>query len=487
VTQPRKPQRPRRPLGLSKRRTIKEWVAALMADSRVDLAVVVLILASVGLLVVEFSSPPGDAAHQIATDVGNVITWIFVVELSLRFWIAPKKSRFFRRYWLDILAILPVARPLRLLRVLMLLRLFRAGMLINRNLSFMGSVLGGTLRELLLVATISLMLVLLGAMVVHLVGGVQLEDPGLQGSLWFSLSTLIAGEPIGGMPQNDIGRAITLTLMLGGLTIFGMAVGTISATMAVAMSRRVEANPMELDELSGHVVLCGWNRSGPTLLRELFAANNADVRPLVLITEQEGWPKDVPVDGVRREMLYHHAGDYTRVEVLERAGIARASMAIVLTDGQTPRSDQDRDARTVLAALTIERLSPGIFCCAELTDRQNETLLRRSGVEEIVARDWYAGVIIGSVGRNQGLVSVLDNILSGTQGDAFHKVQVPPSLAGTLIGELHTRLKEEHEAILVSWEGVEGDQVVTKVNPPAGHPVQAGDVLVVIAGTAPRL
>ncbi len=470
----------RRPFGPSRDTTLKARVARFLADSRVDLAIVALILCSVGLLVLELSSRPGAWTQGKAALAGDVITWVFVVELSLRWWVAPKKSRFFRRYWLDILAVLPLARPLRLLRVLMLLRLFRAGVLINRHLTFMGSVIGGTVRELLLVATITVILVLLGAMTVHLAGGVQLSEPGLDGSLWFSLYTLIGGEPIGGTPLDDTGRAVTLMLMVGGLTVFGMAVGTISATMAVAMSRRVEANAMELDELSGHVVLCGWNRSGPTLLRELFAANNPDIRPVVMVTEQEGWPKDVPTEGVRRELLYHHAGDYTRVEVLEECGITRAAMAIVLTDGQTPRSDQDRDARTVLAALTIERLSPGIFCCAELTDRQNESLLKRSGVEEIVARDWYAGVILGSV-------SVLDDILSSTQGDAFHKVVVPAGLQGARIGDLHARLKQEHGAILVSWEGTLDGEVTTKVNPPAAHAVREGDVLVVIAKAPPQL
>jgi len=480
-------RRPRLPLEVGPTPGHKGAVDRVLADARTDLVVVALILLSVALLIVEFSLRSGSPARQATAVAGNVITWVFVVELSLRLWVAPKKSRFFRRYWLDILAVLPVARPLRLLRVLLLLRLFRAGVLINRHLAFMGSVLGRTLRELTLVATLTLIIVLLGALVVHLVGGVVLEDRGLAGSLWFSVYTLVAGEPIGGVPSDDVGRGVTLMLMVGGLTVFGMAVGTISATMAVAMSRRVEANAMELDELSGHVVLCGWNRSGPTLLRELFGPGNPPGRAVVLVTELEGWPKDLPSDGVRRELLYHHSGDYTRVEVLEEVGIARAGMAIVLTDGQTPRSDQDRDARTVLAALTIERLCPGIFCCAELTDRQNESLLKRSGVEEIVARDWYAGVILGSVGRNQGLVRVLDDILSATSGHAFHKVRIPPKFADSTIGELHTLLKQDHQAILVSWEGHDAGELVTRVNPSSTRRVAEGDVLVVIGASAPRL
>ena len=66
--------------------------------------------------------------------INDAITALFAVELSLRFWVAPKKTRFFERYWIDILAVLPLVRPLRLFRVLRVLRLFRAGVLFRRRI-----------------------------------------------------------------------------------------------------------------------------------------------------------------------------------------------------------------------------------------------------------------------------------------------------------------------------------------------------------------
>ena len=166
-----------------------------------------------------------------------------------------------------------------------------------------------------------------------------------------------------------------------------------------------------------------------------------------------------------------------------RNGIRRASAAILLTDTLTPRADQDRDARTVLAALTIERMSPGIFCCAELINGQHESLLKMAKVEEVVVRDWYAGVIIGSMGRNRGMSRVLNDILSTTEGNAFHKVRVGPGFAGQTIGQLHGVLKEQQNAILVSWEQDDdlGRRTDIKVNPPPDMVVMEGDLLVVIS------
>ncbi len=235
---------------------------------------------------------------------------------------------------------------------------------------------------------------------------------------------------------------------------------------------------MELDELTDHIVVCGWNPAGATMLQELFTAQR--MRPVVIVTEHEGRPEDLPTAGVRPELIYHHRGDYTRVEVLQAVGIDRAASAILLTDNGDQRSDQDRDARTVLAALTIERMNPGIFCCAELVNSEHASLLKMANVEEVVVRDWYAGVIIGSMGRNRGLSTVLNDILTTAEGNAFHKVRVPGRLDGATIGELHQSLKADHGAILVSWER-HGDSPRSQVNPPPSLVVATDDVLVVIA------
>ena len=454
-----------------------------------ELGLVVLILLSVTALLAEAGFDRDHRARHILQVIGDIITSIFVLELSIRLWVAPRKARFLQRYWVDILAVLPLARPLRLLRVLLLLRLFRAGVLLNRRMSVFGGILRGTRSELMLMITVTLTVTLVAAISVHLGrGSVALDTPGLEGSLWFAVFTMIGGEPIGGTPTTELGRAVTLALMVGGLTIFGVFVGTVSASMVSLLSRRLEVNVMDLDELKDHIIVCGWNNAGVAMLRELFGPDSQASRGVVIVTESPELPADLPLADLRPELLYHYCGDYTQVAVLEAIGAARASMAILLSDTLTPRSDQDRDARTVLAALTIERLNPNIFCCAELSDDQHRPLLRMAGVEEVIVGDWYAGVILGSVGRNRGLVAVLDDILSTRSGNAFHKVTVPAALAGKTVGELHQLLLERHHAILVSLERTSHEKSgPITVNPAANSRVATGDVLVVIAPARVKL
>ena len=125
---------------------------------------------------------------------GDLLTGLFVVELVLRFWVARKKRRFFERYWLDILAVLPLVRPLRLFRTLRVLRLFRAGVLLRRRMSRTELSRGGEVLALVIGTTL---LVLMSAMVLQVTEGRENDKlDEFDEVLWYSAYSLVGGEPI---------------------------------------------------------------------------------------------------------------------------------------------------------------------------------------------------------------------------------------------------------------------------------------------------
>jgi len=450
-----------------------------------------LILVSVVAVFLELAMQSGTPGQLVAAWVGDAITWAFVLELSVRFWVARKKRRFFSRYWVDIIACVPLLGPLRFLRVLRLLRIFRAGALFNRRLSVFQGAFFSTVSEMTTLGTVTLTVVLVSGIVLYVFeGGSGGSFPRLDQAMWFSVYSLIGGEPIGGSPtgMSNVGKVVTLVLMFGGLTLFGIFIGTVSASMVTRFSA-LEVTEMDLDELSGHRVVCGWNHAGPLVLQELFSVGSrVGNDPVVLITEDGELPSDLPV-GIRADLLYHLRGDYTRVDVLERAGITTARSAVLLADTRVQRSDQDRDARTVLAALTIEKLAPAIFTVAELTNRENESLLRMHGVEEIVIADEYSAVILGSASRNRGIVGVLDEILTSRYGNTLHKVIVNEEWVGWDVNRLVGELKSVHEAVLIAVEhGTKRDgQPLIEVNPPGPRVLRADDVLLLLSDPKNRL
>ncbi|MBE9168444.1 ion transporter [Pleurocapsales cyanobacterium LEGE 06147] len=71
-----------------------------------EFVLVLPILASVILMVAEVAlQQPG--LSSVFNQLDGAIAVIFVVELSLRYFVARKKNRFFRQYWIDIIAVIP--------------------------------------------------------------------------------------------------------------------------------------------------------------------------------------------------------------------------------------------------------------------------------------------------------------------------------------------------------------------------------------------
>jgi len=445
----------------------------------VEYGLLVLISLSVASLVLELFVVEGPMRSAMMW-AGDALTVVFWFELSIRWWVARKKRRFFARYWVDILSVLPLARPLRVFRVLRVLRLFRAGVLLSRRVGAFRGGIGSSANDLIALAFSTVVLVLAAAMVLNVgEGAVNPAFAKFEDALWFAMLSVVGGEPIGATPTSELGRWTTLGLMIGGMSIFGLFVGTVSAGMVTRLSNGLGVQRMELDEMDGHIVVFGWNDAGPALLRELFTPGHDMSRGVVLVTEVGPVPTSVPFDQIQPDLFLHVVGDYVRIDLLEEVQMARASTAILLTDHLVPRSAADRDARTVAAALTIERMAPGLYTVAQLTSPQHTEILRMAGVEEIVVGDWFAGMIIGSATRNRGLVAVLDEILTARHGNSFHSVPAPDSWDGKTVSELVSALHNRHRAVVISVGGV--------VNPGPEHRVRVGDAIVVLSPDRPTI
>lgn len=456
------------------RGTIRDRLDRFINSVPTNLVVGVLIIASVTLLLFELSLSNRETALAFKLmRLNDVITGIFIIELSIRFYVEKKKSRFFRRFWIDIIAVIPIFRGLRFLRILSLLRLFRLGIILTRQLRGARSQL--VKIEYVVLAVACAIAVLMGGISMRFAeGGQNTEVSTLEQSFWFATMTMVAGEPIGTNPTTPVGRVITLVLMLGGLTVFAIFTGTVSAVMVDALSR-MKVRSMDLDELHDHTVVCGWNRSGELILSELL--HDSHCRNIVVVSEVLGLEQTAFFQKYPQE-LFVVEGDFTRMNVLKEANIENAQNAILLADSsKEERSAQDRDARTVLAAMLIEKLNPKIHTTVQLLNRDNETSLRKAGVEEIIVTDEYVGSIIGSVVRNRGISNVLSELLTAKYGHQFYKLKAPKSLVGKTVQEAMVILKEKHDATLLAVErGTKMD-----VNPKGTSMIEEGNSIVIAA------
>jgi voltage-gated potassium channel len=463
-------------------------LAAFFAKPSVELTVGFLVVVSVALTLAEFTfgETADDRGEQMLLAalmvINDIITVVFVVELSLRYLAASSKRQFFRSYWIDILAVVPlfrifrVGRAIRLLRLIRLLRMFGVA---SRLASHFPYVLRRGAVEYFVVCGLLALTVLFATGAMMFFEGRQAEATAsrdgldLEDSFWFSIYSLFAGEPIPGPPRTLGGKLVTVFVMFMGLTIFAMFTGTVSAFMVERL--HVEGVKVDWNALRDHVVICGWNSKAEIIIREFRASSFGVNRPIVAVTHWEHEPPAVP-DELERHICFYNE-DFTRISALEHVGIHRASTCIILADTSGGRSEQDADARTILAALTVEKLNPSVYTCAELLNRSYGSHLKMGHVNDFVVSGEYAAYLLAQAAMNRGLMDVFTELLTYQKGNEFYRLKLPDAWAGRSYMDLFIELKKTHNAVLVSVHCADGRIVV---NPP-DYQFAAGDEIVVIA------
>ena len=504
---------------------LRPWQIALnrfFNRASFELLIGTLVLFSVVLTLVEFwmeseltpTSPqivtPWVTLNQwhlrLVTLINDYITNLFIAELCLRFAAASSKSAFFAEFWIDILAVMPlfrIFRSARALRLLRIVRLFRLLGVFARLSSHYPRIFRNNVVDFLIVVGMLLIAVVFGTIAIthfekhakqNNVPQVNLANANLdpldpattrdsnfdmQSSFWFSIYTLLAGEPVPAPPKTVSSRIVTVFLMLSGMAIFAIFAGTVSAFMVDRM--RTEGRVVEWDALSNHIVICGWTQKTKIIIEEYRASKNSRRVPIVVITELDSDIIDRDIHALKNVMFVHD--DFTRSSALCRAGIERATTCLVLTDTSGGRSEQDADARTILAALTVEKINPDVFTCAELVNRNYASHLKIGNVNDYVVTSEYGAHVLAQTAMKRGLSNVVSELLTYDQGNEFHRVPIPASWVGATFDEKLSECRTEHAAILVA---VHTAGEAPNINP-ADYQFVAGDEVVLIALAMPKL
>lgn len=433
-----------------------------------------------------------DQSHLQIMEVINLsITLIFVVELCLRCVSALNRWEFLREFWLDIVATLPlfrVFRGIKALRLLRLIRLIRLLGVMSRLSSHFPYIFRRGAIDFMTICGLLMMAVLFGTAAMTIfedahhknliaanpdMAASQVErDFDMENSFWFSVYTLFAGEPIPHQPKTLVGKIVTVFLMFMGLTIFAIFAGTVSAFMVDRL--RIEGRVIRMNELDDHIVICGWTPKTEVILKEYRANHSTRGLPIVIITETD-------TDRIRAEIeklpnVFLVYDDFTKLSALHRAGIANARICIVLADKTGGRSEQDADARTILASLTVEKVNPDVYTCAELYNRSYGTHLEMGKVNEFVISEEYGAYVIAQAGMHRGLINVLGELLTYRHGNEFFRTSIPSGWIGRSFNEKLNDLKQNQNAILVA---VHPEDSTIHVNPDK-HVFQEGDEVVVI-------
>jgi len=271
------------------------------------------------------------------------------------------------------------------------------------------------------------------------------------------------------VPKNDSSRAVSIVLVLVGLTIFayiatvlveGISQGVFTGAFAERRRRRT------IEHLSDHYIICGYGRVGRRIAAEFLEEG---VRFVVLDFSPEA------IQAARERNLLYVEGSGIEDEDLEAAGLSRATGLV---------ASSDSDADNLYITLSARNARPDLLIVARASDEDAAKKLRLAGADRVVQPYSTAGKEMAKLVLRPQVAAFLDIVsTSGGPELRFEEFEVDKTCehAGASIRDL--RVREVTGAMIVALRKGDGTFDTT---PEPDAVLDVGDVMIA-AGTPEEL
>lgn len=262
-------------------------------------------------------------------------------------------------------------------------------------------------------------------------GYYQLEDYTVLESLYMTIitvSTVGFGEV---RPLTDEGKFFTAALIIFSFSTFAYAASSIARYILDGKLRayyNFYKMNTKIDQLQGHVIVCGYGRNGRQAVDTLKSFKKQFV--VIEFTEE-------PLERLKgHEDCLYVIGDATDEHKLLEAGINRAS-AIITT--------LPKDSDNVFVVLTARELNKNLTIISRASEESTDKKLRIAGANNVIMPDRVGGAQMATLVVKPDVNEFLDKITiygeSKVNLEELLFESLPDEVAGCSIKELENRFK----------------------------------------------
>jgi len=413
---------------------------------------IILVMLSVFLLIYEIGAELGKAGAIFE----KIVVSIFIIEYLLRAWLYNdshkiiiaqyEKSEYLEVPFqllrvmlavvakkieyvftplaiIDLLAILPSYRPLRILRFFLLFRLLKI-FRYSRSIKMFTDVLFGKRFELLTLATFLGFLIFIASTAIYMfenqkTGG-QIEN--LFDAIYWSIVTLSTVGYGDITPQSTGGRFITLVLIIFGLGVLAFFTSIIVSAFNEKMHELRESHTYAaIEKFDDFVIICGFGRVGQEITRQM----RRDRQAIVVIDKDEANASLGKCQGIP---VIHD--DASKNQVLELSGINHGANTVICTTGD--------DVINVYITLTSRNLNKTVNIISRANCKQNVKKLLQAGADHVIQPFEIAGLLAAEyIGQPVAFEAIL-GIMHHERGLLLEALNVLPDsfITGRLIGDI---------------------------------------------------
>ena len=254
-----------------------------------------------------------------------------------------------------------------------------------------------------------------------------------------TLSTVGYGEVIPMTTGTRFFASFLIIFGMGSLIYFGSTVIAVWIELDMRQARRRKRMQKNIDNLHGHIIVCGGGTTGAHVVRELIAAKN----PFVMIENQEERIQELGplLDLQGQEFLTIH-GDATLDRTLARAGIENAH-------GLVAALPSDKDNLYII--LSAKQINPNLRIVARATERDAPAKMMAAGADKIVSPNLIGGLRIASEMIRPQVVEFIDMMLRD-QDQATRIEQVTLPKESPLVGKklMETKIRKATDVLVIA-------------------------------------
>lgn len=264
------------------------------------------------------------------------------------------------------------------------------------------------------------------------------------------------------------GRLFTIVLLFLSVGVFAYALSSLTSLVVEAQVGQLLARrrmDKRIAALKGHIILCGFGRTGQAVHTHLEREN----QPFVVI---ESDPAHLLL--LNELKLLHVAGDATHDDHLERAGIRRAK-GLVAALGN--------DAENVYLVLSAKQLNPNLTIVSWATTPEAERKVLRAGADHTLSPYTLGGSRIAHLLLHPHTVEFLDHAMSGGDAIRMGEIHIKPGSKAVGTSLMTLGVRRGLGVIVIGVRLADGKM---EFNPPADRKFQPDEVLIGI-GSAEQL
>lgn len=326
------------------------------------------------------------------------------------------------------------------------------------------------IRALLRRLYVSLVLILV-VISVGVTGFMLISDYPLLDAFFMTITTVATvgyGEihPLG--PQ---GRLFASFLIIANVGIFAYSVATVTSFLMDGDFRQILRDyrmNKRIEELSDHIIVCGYGRIGHQVVEELVE----EKQPFVVIEQNETSLAEL----ADRKGILFLSGDATQETTLAQANIAKAKAII---------ASLPKDADNVFVVLTAREMNPHIKIVSRVSVPTNVDKLRRAGSDFVIMPERIGGTHMAAIVTKPDIMEFIELLTSpassGLLFEEYAMNKLQPQFQDKTIDEVDARSLTG--ANILGVKTAEGQYLI---NPPAERRLLTSDHLIVL-GNAQQL